>query len=152
MRITPLLLAGGLAAAACGDGSTEPADDLRVTTAVAPTSFRAGETVTVTVTVTNTGSVKRQVALEPSCPYPFTVRTPAGAKVGPEGEYCTLVVRPPRTVPAGGSVAVTAQWRGGPNLVGGALAPGEYVVRGVARAIDAEGEVQSEPVTVRIVP
>ena len=153
MRITPLLLLiGALAAAACDDGSTEPADDLRVMMTVAPTSFRAGEAVTVTVTVANTGSVDRKVALQPACPQPFTVQTPAGADVGTTVEICNLMLVPPRNVPAGGSVAVTALWRGGPSFVGGSLAPGEYVMRGVATALDPARTLRSEPVTVRVVP
>ena len=148
-----LLLAGALAAAGCGESATEPDGDLSVATAVAPTTFRPGDLVTVTVTVTNSGSRTRSV-LADACEDPFTLTAADGTVLPPAPRVCTLDVKAPREVAPGGSVAITRGWRGDVGSTTGSLgatpAPGTYTVRGFARTTDGATVVSNAPVQVQI--
>lgn len=150
---TPCLLSlAVLAGAGCRGGSTEPAQDLRVTVTVAPTAFRAGDAVRVTTDVVNEGTRSRTIDAN-TCPGPFVVQTAAGATVWPAGEVCTLVIIK-RALAPGERITFTGRWTGNVRTARQDLAPvyatpGTYVVRGRVRVVD-DGAVVSDAVSVEV--
>lgn len=149
----PLALAA-LAATGCGDSATGPADDLTVTAGVAPTTFRAGDSVTITVTVTNAGPRTRSIVAQP-CDDPFTVTAADGTVLPAVPRICALALVPPREVAPGGSVTITRDWRGdvgstAGGSLGASIAPGRYTLRGFVHVSDRTAVVTSAPVSIEV--
>ena len=156
----PLLVVPLALAAACHDAGLEPGAGIQVTTAVAPTVFRAGERVTVTHTVENRG--RREALLLSPCEDPFTLTTAYGAAVRMPERICILAVVSPRRLGPGERVALAYEWRGdvyraGAITGGGApIAPGEYRLRGhvevTRRGARHVARVPGSTVELRVLP
>jgi hypothetical protein len=112
--------------------------------------FRVGETVTVTVVVTNRAAQSRTI--ETNVCEPFQVTTASGTVVGPAARICTASSIQKTLVP-GEQFVFTRTWSGdargaGPSAPAAVLAPGTYLVRGLAYLTTFE----SSSVTIQVIP
>jgi hypothetical protein len=135
---------------ACHGQPTSPSGDLEVSTSVAPSVFRVGQTVTVTVVVTNRADQSRTI--ETNVCEPFHVMTAGGTVVGPAARFCTASSLQKTLVP-GEQFVFTTTWSGeargaGPTSPAAFLAPGTYVVHGLAYL----STFKSAPVTIQVIP
>jgi len=135
---------------ACHGQPTSPSGDWEISTTVAPSVFRVGQTVTVTVVVTNRADQSRTI--ETNVCEPFQVTTPGGTVVGPATRICDAMSRPKTLVP-GEQFVFTTTWSGdargaGPTSPTAFLAPGTYVVHGLVHL----STFKSTPVTIQVIP
>ena len=130
MRFTTVFVL--LLVASCRS-ATSPVGALEVATAVSPSSFRVGESVSVVVTVTNRTD-QAQTIDSNSCPVAFEVTTADGSVVGPRPRVCSAVFIP-KILAAGEQFVFTQTWSGdafgaGVDSPPAMLGPGTYLVRG----------------------
>ena len=135
---------------ACHGQPTSPRGDWEVSTSVAPSVFRVGQTVTVTVVVTNRADQSRTI--ETNVCELFQVMTAGGTVVGPAAKYCAASSFPKTLVPGEQFVFATT-WSGDALLAGPTrpivfLAPGTYVVNGLAYL----STFKSASVTIQVIP
>src|SRR5450759_3136487 len=126
---------------ACHGQPTSPRADLEENTSVTPSVFRVGQIVTVTVVVTNRADQPRTI--ETNICEAFQVRTPGGTVVGPATRVCTAM-SVQRTLAPGEQYVFATTWSGdargaGPNSPFAFLAPGTYMVHGLAFFSSTEG-------------
>ena len=136
-----------LAAAIGCSASTPPTGDLDVRTAVAPSSFRIGDSVTITFEVTNRGSASHTINVG-ICPSSFLVTTTEGTIVGPGTQLCDLMART-RTLAPGEQYTLEDHWIGGTNFgdPSKVMAPGTYLVR--SRTITDRTDASSATIQIR---
>jgi len=148
------LLFGFLLLTACGREVTAPATALIVTANISPSTFRAGDSVTVTVTVVNHSDVPQSIQLN-QCNRPFVVSTSAGAVVGPDPLACFAYSEMMALAP-GAKYSWSVPWfgRGSVPESTPTLIPGTYVVTGKEsiREVDNSASMSLVPTTIQVTP
>jgi hypothetical protein len=145
-----------LVLAACVSHLDSPVHDLLIWANADPVELRQGETMTIRVVVTNRGGGPRAITSN-RCPEPFVVTTQDGTVVAPPQRICTLIAET-KTLAPGEEFVFSVGWPGDRRLEtlnplgrgSSTLPPGTYHLRG--RVGTELGLLESEPVTIRIVP
>jgi hypothetical protein len=144
------LLFGLLLLAACSGDVTAPLaiqdTELVVVASISPSTFRAGDSVTVVVTVVNRSDVSQAIELN-QCSRAFVVTTTDGSVVGPDAVGCLLYSARMALAP-GASYSWSVPWFGrGSAPFSPMLKPGDYIVTAV-KTIAWEGN----PVSMSLLP
>jgi hypothetical protein len=153
------LLFGLLLLAACSSDVTAPLSipdtELVVVVSISPSTFRAGDSVTVVVTVVNRSDLPQAIELN-QCNRAFAVTTAEGLVVGPDAGACLLYSARMDLKP-GASYSWSVPWfgRGSAQTSTPALKPGDYVVTG-AETIPWRGGYQASmslvPSHIQVIP
>jgi hypothetical protein len=130
MRFTAVVVL--LLAASCRS-ATSPAGAFDVAIVVSPSSFRAGDSVSVAITVTNRTNETQTIDAN-NCPVAFEVINSEGTVVGPRPRVCSAVMLP-KILAVGEQFVFTQTWSGdaagsGVDSPPAMLATGTYWVRG----------------------
>jgi len=142
-----IVLAAVFLLAACARDITAPARALIVTASVSPSTFRAGDSVTVLVTVVNRSDQPQSIETN-QCGRAFVVTPPSGAEVGPDPLPC-LAYSAPRSLAPGEQYTWSDSWYGRGSVPESTphLQPGAYIAAG-ASSIPLHGTSE----TITLVP
>lgn len=144
---TYLVLVSVILLSACGGSVTDPAGQISLSLETTPTEMQAGEPMTLRMIVVNQGATPRAVNTS-MCPDPFVVQTSDGEPVPPAMRICSAQLTR-RMLGRGEEMELSMQWPG--DVASGLLSPGDYSLRGRISVEDI-GLVQSDPVSIRILP